>query len=467
MQNNKPKELIYFPSLSSFSPYLRKDIPLINDYSHRFYDKDKFGDWHHPYFLLSAGSVYKKKTIRKDLGMDEAGDVTRPNKKDKTNCLVFGDSGGYQIATGALKWDVKLREDIFNWLEDNSDVAMNIDVPPVSKDYPFKECIRITVDNMKWFEDNQTGKTDFLNVIQCQTIAQMEEWFAAVKGFKKFKGWGAGNVSCTMNFIHLLYMFKKHDMFATTDFNWFHFLGKTSPEHYMLYAVLQKKLNEHYPHIQVTTDSSTPAMQAVFGNWYHGVNYRSKTFAGLYFGNKGKTNYIPGTPLPCTIDCPMCKEITFTNVENDGGKARFYIAYHNLFLMNKALKDINVLSESHFEIFDGLVDGKFYKVLKSIIDIFDAKNNKELEKIYADIKPLLEEKQFSLGYDVSDQNVVDDSEMFGHVTIQDEEAVADRANASLKYKLSKKDEKMVKDIKAGIAVYPYDEQYYGIEENEN
>lgn len=452
----KPKELIYFPSLSSFSPYMKKNKPLINDYSHRFYDKDKFGEWHHPYFLLSAGSVYKKKTIRKELGMDEPGDVYRGDDKPNTNCLVFGDSGGFQIATGALKWDVSLREAIFNWLEENSDIAMNIDIPPVSKNYPFSECIRITVDNMKWFEEHQTGKTDFLNVIQCQTIPQMEEWFEAVKGFTKFKGWGAGNVSCTANFIHLLYMFKKNGIFEPESFKWFHFLGKTSPEHYMLYSVLQKKLNEYYPHIQVTTDSSTPAMQAVFGNWYHGVNFRSKTFAGLYYGNKGKTDYIAETKLPCTIDCPMCKEITFTNVENDGGAARFYIAYHNLFLMNKALKDINVLSKAHFGIFDGLVDGKFYKVLKCIVDIFDAKDNIALEKVYNHIKPLLQDKAFNIGYIVDDKEIIDDSDLFGYHSKEDEENSILKLGENKQKKLTEREKNLVAAIEAGEEIEDFE-----------
>lgn len=457
--NTKQKELIYFPSLSSFSPYLRKDIPLINDYSHRFYDKDKFGEWHHPYFLLSAGSVYKKKTIRKDLGMDEIGEVERPNKKENTNCLVFGDSGGYQIATGALKWDIKLREDIFNWLEDNSDLAMNIDIPPVSKDYPFDDCIKITVDNMKWFEKHQTGKTDFLNVIQCQDVPQMNQWFEAVKGFKKFKGWGAGNVSSVANFIHLLYLFKKNGVFEDPNFHWFHFLGKTSPEHYMLYAVLQKKLNENYPHIQVTTDSSTPAMQAVFGNWYHGVNFRSKTFAGLYYGNKGKTNYVEDASLPCSIDCPMCKEITFKNIADDGGKARFYIAYHNLFLMNKALKDINILSKAHFEIFNGLVDGKFYKVLEAIVDIIDNKDLLKLEELYINLtNNLLDEKQFKIGYDINSRNVILDDDLFGYKNEDEETKLIATLGGASKEKITERQKTLLEKLLVGAEIDDFEQE---------
>lgn len=407
------KNVIYFPSLSSFAPYLKKDIPLINDYSHRFYDK-KFGKFTHPYFLLSAGSVYKRKKIREELEMKDI--------------LVFGDSGGFQIATGALKWDVSLRDDIFNWLVGNSDIAMNIDIPPVSKNYTLQQCIDITVDNMQYFEkrieDEKVTNTDFLNVIQCETIPCMLQWFEAVKGFTKFKGWGAGNVASTQNYVHLIKMFLEHDVYSDPNFKWFHFLGKTTPLHYILYAVLQKKLNEYYPHIQVTTDSSTPAMQAVFGNWYHSVNYRNMSFAKLYYGNKGRTDYIQGAPLPCGIDCPMCKEITFTNVENDGGKARFYIAYHNLFLMNKALDDINIIAQGHLQIFESLVPADFYKVIKTISDLFDkmdeVKNpgKTRKERVLEMNKYFEEQVEFLKRFDVkskkeADKEGVEDGDIFG------------------------------------------------------
>lgn len=439
----KEKELIYFPSLTSFSTYFKKNIPLINDYSHRFYE-DHFGEWAHKYFLLSAGSIYKKKNIRKELEMED--------------CLVFGDSGGFQIATGALKWDVSLREDIFNWLENNSDVAMNIDIPPVSKNYSFSDCIRITVDNMKWFEEHQTGKTEFLNVIQCQTIPQMEEWFDAVKGFKEFKGWGAGNVSCTQNFIHLIYLFLKNGVFEDKNFKWFHFLGKTSPLHYILYSVLQKKLNQYYPYVQVTTDSSTPAMQAVFGNWYHSVNYRHKTFAGLYYGNKGKTNYIDDAPLPCSINCPMCKEIKFKNIADDGGAARFYIAYHNLFLMNKALKDINILSKAHFTIYDGLIPKADYDVLKIINNLFDFyfTDKIKFETYYHSNRSFLD--KFSIGYEVDNRELVDDSEIFGHESEDEAKKIADRMSITQDIKLSKRQKDLITKVETGEEINDFEKE---------
>ena len=36
--------------------------------------------------------------------------------------LVLGDSGGFQLATGAIKWDPSFKKTIFDWLEANCDL---------------------------------------------------------------------------------------------------------------------------------------------------------------------------------------------------------------------------------------------------------------------------------------------------------------------------------------------------------
>ena len=42
---------------------------------------------------------------------------------------ILTDSGGFQIASGALKWDKLLKEKVFKWLEYNSDIATCIPQP--------------------------------------------------------------------------------------------------------------------------------------------------------------------------------------------------------------------------------------------------------------------------------------------------------------------------------------------------
>ena len=67
----------------------------------------------------------------------------------------MGDSGGYQIASGAMKWDIKHLDRIFKWLEENTDIAMNLDIPPRLKyQGQYAECLQISKENFKYFSDN-------------------------------------------------------------------------------------------------------------------------------------------------------------------------------------------------------------------------------------------------------------------------------------------------------------------------
>ena len=113
------KNFIYYPSLSAGSMVsaFKKNTKFSDGTTCRFFSKEYPEEWRHPYFLITAGHHFKKMDFRDQLGLDDG-------------VLVFGDSGGFQIATGALKWDGTIRERIFEWLEHNSDVAANLDIPP-------------------------------------------------------------------------------------------------------------------------------------------------------------------------------------------------------------------------------------------------------------------------------------------------------------------------------------------------
>ena len=107
------KEFLYIPSLSAGSMVsaFKKDTKFEDGTTMRFFAKEYPDKWRHPHFLVTAGHHYKKMDFRDQLGLDDG-------------TFVFGDSGGFQIATGALKWDSTIREKIFHWLEANSDVAV-------------------------------------------------------------------------------------------------------------------------------------------------------------------------------------------------------------------------------------------------------------------------------------------------------------------------------------------------------
>ena len=133
----------YYPSLSSGASkaWLQKNVELSPGVTSRFYSDDYPEKFRHKYFLITAGHHYKKEDMRQRLGLDDS-------------VQVIGDSGGFQLATGAIDWDPSFKETIFTWLENNSDIALNLDLPPrVKLTGKFDYCLETSVDN---FYSNQT-----------------------------------------------------------------------------------------------------------------------------------------------------------------------------------------------------------------------------------------------------------------------------------------------------------------------
>ena len=130
---------------------------------------------------------------------------------------VLGDSGGFQIGTGALTgfeaptadevaalWRrSSYREDILRWFELNCDYAMTLDMPlwvTLAKyaESPFHKCsvellTDLTVENLRYFADHrgEYSHCNFLNVLQGLTDEQDDYWYERVRGFD-FKGWANG-----------------------------------------------------------------------------------------------------------------------------------------------------------------------------------------------------------------------------------------------------------------------------------
>ena len=96
-------KFIYFPSFSAgaMGSSLAKNVKLKNDLSIRFYSDEFPEKYRHTDILITAGHHFKKDDYKNDLGLTDKN-------------LVMGDSGGYQIASGAIKWDMSIRERIFN-----------------------------------------------------------------------------------------------------------------------------------------------------------------------------------------------------------------------------------------------------------------------------------------------------------------------------------------------------------------
>jgi len=370
-KKEKQKEFIYFPSLSAggFASSLIKDTKLTSGDTCRFYDDSYPEKFRHKNFLITAGHYYKKMDIRAQFGLGK-------------DSLVFGDSGGYQIATGALKYSDDLREKIFHWLEANSDVAANLDIPPKTVyENRFYECADISFDNFAWFEKNQTGKTKYLNMLQGSNPQEYDWWYQKFKHFE-FQGWAIGGPQKLVDFMWALALMLKNREFEKVNLEYLHLLGISKISDFFILSTIQKCLNKHYGNrIVVTTDSSSPGQYPVYGTYLHSHNFKKLSFTDVYMpkgakdedGNIAKLDLLdaPDQLVPCSLDCPACKDFTWDMLNDYNTSAVPRMVLHNVHVFDHTIKEVNKIVAAHREVAQYVVPNNLAAVLKSIYEMFE------------------------------------------------------------------------------------------------
>lgn len=398
-------KFIYYPSFSSGASrsWLTKNVELAPGISSRFYDKAHYPEkWYHPFFLVTAGHHYKRPDLRARMGLTP-------------DVQVLGDSGGFQLATGAIKWEPTFKEKIFTWLEHNSDIAMNLDLPPrVTLTGKFDECLKISLENFEYFEKNQTGKTAFLNVLQGDDEITYNTWYNKVKGFD-FQGWAFGNCRKVNHLLYALAIMVKNKEFLKPSCKYLHVLGASKLYDFFLYEYLQKIMNEYTGgKVQVSTDSSSPAYNTIFGGYYFDADFRSGVFLTGYFGKD--TKYNVDAQLPCKFDdgCPSCKGKTYRDIIDWKTSTYMIMTNHNFHVFLDALNSTSVLLKSHDELMKDVVDTNVYNICLAIREIFESDNPLA---VYEKYKPLclkynalfgLSESGYSRGGDPSGKTDITD-----------------------------------------------------------
>lgn len=357
--NYQNRKFIYFPSLScgEFALHLIKDWKIKDKVPARFYS-DQIGKYKYPYFLISAG--HNLKNTREDFGCNK-------------DVLIMGDSGGFQICSGAMKWNNDLTKKIFEWLEKNTDIAMNLDIPPRLKwSGRFQEALEISERNFEYFYKNKTGKTKFLNVLHGTNQQDIEKWYKVVSKFK-FDGWAvggvAGNEYALMQMFAYLLENKEH---LKPENKYFHILGTSAIDQFYILSALQKSLNDVGSPMQITTDSSSPNRSVLFGTYYMGFSLKNMVYETLKMPYR-KDVFIDELSIPYVteFDKVLKKVIKYKDIKIWKGVARTGITLHNLYVFLDVLMRINDLVYSEAGFIDQILTGKKSRPYADVIRVID------------------------------------------------------------------------------------------------
>lgn len=303
---------VYLPAISCFySTYIAKQrlekfiaderIPQGFDRGiegMNFLNADQ-GYFTYKYGLFSAG--HAQLDLQKTMVQD-----SMIQQRDRGQTMILGDSGGYQIGKGILKFDWqnfdgpaanKTRQSILEWLELTADWSMMLDVPTWACDHihspktglkSFEDCLEKTRHNNKYFLENRLGVTKFLNVLQGSDWDTAEAWYQGVKEFsdtaqwgdKAAEGWAMGGANmCKMPItLRRLITMRFDGMLEGKD--WMHFLGTAQLDWSCYLTSIQRQIRKHInENFTISFDCASPFIATAHGLVYTNAQHTNKRFS--------------------------------------------------------------------------------------------------------------------------------------------------------------------------------------------
>lgn len=273
-----------------------------------------------PCSLYSAGQAAKSAS-----GAHRTDMVTG---REKSHTTILGDSGGFQIQTGAIKFKGdETRDRMMKWMEKNCDWSMILDFPtggigmgtindhydrltaPLNPDLPdsgnaealkalmekniawvnanfpaeeaknfkhdplFYTCMLQTIINNDYFMKHRTpGATKFLNVVQGRSPSESRVWYENVKHYQ-LEGWSLASHHKENFEMTLGRIINMRDDNLLADRDWMHFLGVGKFQHGCVYTTIQRMVREQInPNFTISYDVSSPFTLAAYGKVFVGYN---------------------------------------------------------------------------------------------------------------------------------------------------------------------------------------------------
>ena len=343
---------VYLPAISSFySTYIAKqrlEKFIADERIPKGFDRgiegmnflnEEEGYFTYKYGLYSAG--HAQLDLQKSLVQE-----SMIQQRDRGNTMILGDSGGYQIGKGVLKFDWldfegksanETRQKILEWLELTADWSMMLDVPTWACDHihspktglkTFEDCLDKTRFNNDYFLQNRLGQTKWLNVLQGGDWDTAEKWYRGVVEFsdpkgkyagKEAEGWAFGGANmCKMPItLKRLMTMREEGMLDGKD--WIHFLGTAQLDWSCYLTLIQRQIREHInPNLTISFDCASPFIATAHGLVYTNAQHTNKRWSVIM--DKAPDNKkLSGSDIPFPFESEIGKRLIMED-----------IAYYNL-----------------------------------------------------------------------------------------------------------------------------------------
>jgi len=337
---------IYLPAISSFygtyiaKQRLEKFIP--DDRIPKGFDRgvegmnflnEEQGYFTYKYGLYSAGhaTLDLNKTMTKESMIQQ---------RDRSKTMILGDSGGFQIGKGVLKFDwlnfegpsaTKTRQSILEWLEVTADWSMMLDVPTWACDHnhtaktglkTFEDCLDKTRFNNEYFLKNRLGQTKFLNVLQGGDWERAEQWYQGVKEFsdpavwedKAAEGWAMGGANMSMMDVTLKRLMTLREDGLLEGKNWMHFLGTAQLDWACFLTSIQRQIRKHINEdFTISFDCASPFIATAHGLVYTNPQHSPKRWSTI-MEKATDTKALAGSEIPFPFTSEISSRLTMGDI---------------------------------------------------------------------------------------------------------------------------------------------------------
>jgi hypothetical protein len=338
---------IYLPAISSFySTYIAKQrleefvpkdrIPAGFD---RGIEGMNFLNEEEGYFTYKYG-LYSAGHAQLDL-IKSIEQESMIQQRDRGTTMILGDSGGYQIGKGVLKFDWlnfegkeanATRQKILDWLEVTADWSMMLDVPTWACDHihspktglkTFEDCLDKTRFNNDYFLKNRQGLTKWLNVLQGSDWDTAEKWYNGVKEFsepngpyagREAEGWAFGGANmCKMDITLKRLMTLREDNLLKGK-NWIHFLGTAQLDWSCYLTQIQRQIRKHInPELTISFDCASPFIATAHGLVYTNAQHTNKRWS-IIMDKAPDNKLLSGSDIPYPFESEFASRLTMKDI---------------------------------------------------------------------------------------------------------------------------------------------------------